>query len=147
MAIVRWRPWDEFSSLRRDMNRMMDSFIRGVEKEDELSGVWSPDVDVKETPDEFIITAELPGMKKDDLKITIQENVLNILGEKRREEEVKGMTYHRVERVYGQFTRSFTLPGVVDASKINAVFKDGVLNLTLPKAPESKPKEVNIKIG
>ncbi len=145
MAIIRWRPFSEMTNLQREMNRMFDTFMRTPEEEDSFKGTWSPEVDIKESSDAIIIQAELPGMKKEEIKLSIRDNTLQMSGEKKMEDEKKGETYHRVERAYGSFLRTFTLPSMVDASKIHAVFKDGVLHLTLPKAEESKPREISIK--
>lgn len=145
MAVVRWRPFHELNTLQREMNRIFDTFMRGTEEDEEFSGTWRPDVDIKETADAIIMQAELPGMKKEDIKLTVRDNTLEISGEKKQEETKEGENYHRVERVYGKFYRSFTLPSMVDASKINAVFKDGVLHVTLPKVEQAKPKEIEIK--
>ncbi len=145
MAVIRWRPMHDLGSVQREMNRLFDSFFSESDKEQEFIGNWSPSVDVKETADSINITADLPGLKKDDIKITLRDNTLQISGEKKQEEEGKDATYHRVERVYGAFSRTFTLPALVDSSKINAVFKDGELRLSLPKVEEAKPKEISIK--
>jgi len=132
-------------NLQREMNRMFDSFMRTPEEEESFKGTWSPEVDIKETPEAVIIQAELPGMKKDDIKLSIRDNTLQMSGEKRMEEEKGGDNYHRTERVYGSFLRTFTLPSMVDAGKIQAVYKDGVLHLTLPKTEASKPEEITIR--
>jgi len=145
MAVIRWRPFSELNTLQREMNRVFDSFLRGTEEEGEFGGTWRPDVDIKETPDAIILQAELPGMKKEDIKLTVHDNTLEISGEKKQEEQKKDENYHRIERVYGKFYRSFTLPSMIDAAKINAVFKDGVLHITLPKVEQAKPKEIEIK--
>jgi HSP20 family protein len=145
MAVIRWRPFSEMSNLQREMNRMFDSFMRMPDEEEGFRGTWSPEIDIKETADAIVIQADLPGMKKDEIKLQIRDNTLQISGEKKMQEEKKGETYHRVERVYGSFRRTFTLPTMVDSSKIQAIYKDGVLHLTLPKSEESKPKEIQIK--
>ncbi len=153
MAIVRWEPfgrslspWQGFEALRRRMERLFNEFMP-EESEDVLQSRWLPVVDVSENKDNYVIHAELPGMKKKDVKITLQDDVLTISGEKKVEREEKDKTYHLVERSYGQFSRSFTLPAKVEADKIKAEFKDGVLNITLPKAPEAKAKEIDIKVS
>lgn len=143
MSIVRWRPLHDLTRMQRDMNRLFDSFFNDIE--DQLPVAWSPRVDIKENADEFVLVAELPGLKKDDVKITLRENTLTISGEKKREEEKKDTSYHRIERFHGAFSRSFTLPAAVDSGKIQAVFKDGELKLSLPKIEEAKPKEIEIK--
>jgi HSP20 family protein len=109
-------------------------------------GVWSPSVDVSETKDNVVIKAEIPGMTKDDVKISIQDNVITLKGEKKQEKEEKDANYHRIERSYGSFCRSFTLPAAVKADKIKATYKDGILNVTLPKTEEVKPKEIPINV-
>jgi HSP20 family protein len=110
------------------------------------TGDWAPRVDIAETEKEFSIKAEIPAVKKEDVKVTIDNGVLTIKGERKQEKEEKDKKFHRVERLYGSFTRSFTLPDNVDESKIEASFKDGVLNLSLAKTEETKPKAIDVKI-
>jgi len=107
--------------------------------------VWQPVVDIEEQPEKYTVRAELPGMKLEDIKITLKENQLVIRGEKRREEEKQGSTYHRVERVYGQFERAFTLSHAVQSDKIEATYRDGVLEVSIPKADGAKLREIPIK--
>jgi HSP20 family protein len=107
---------------------------------------WTPSVDIFETETEIVVKAEIPGIKKDDVKLNVQDNVLTISGERKFEQETKKENYLRVERGYGNFTRSFTLPPSVDFKKITAEFKDGLLEVKLPKMAEAKPKEIEIKI-
>jgi HSP20 family protein len=135
-------------SLQRDMNRMFDEFFRGDVLADEsfFAKDWSPAVDVVENNDNFILRAEIPGMNKDDVKITLENNLLTIRGEKKNEAEKKEGNYHRVERSYGSFERSFTIPGTIKTDNIDAQYKDGVLTLTLPKAEEAKPKLIDVKV-
>jgi len=147
MSITRWRPFGEVMSMQREFNRLFDNLLQGQDDASDYHGVWKPDVDIKEKADEIIITAELPGMKKEDIKLTIHDNVLQICGEKKREAEEKDESYHRVERIYGSFSRTFTLPSLVEASKIEALFKDGILQITLPKSEKAKPKEIDIKMS
>jgi len=139
MAITRWSP------ARDEMTRFMDEFL-GRPFETEGPTVWQPRVDIQETDDNYTVRAELPGMKLEDIKITLHDNQLTIRGEKRREEEQKGTTYHRVERVYGTFERSFTLGHLVDNDRIEAHYKDGVLHLSIPKAEQAKAREIPIRI-
>ena len=108
---------------------------------------WQPVVDIEETPEAYLVRAELPGMRLEDIKITVADNALSIRGEKRREEEKKGTTYHRVERVYGSFERSFSLSHAVAADKIEATYRDGVLDVSIPKAEEAKAREIQIKVA
>ncbi len=144
MTVVRWKPWQEVNSLQREMNRMFDSFFQDSEESASMSA-WHPSVDIKENPDKIDVYAELPGMTKKDIKISIRDNVLSISGEKVREQAEDDANYHRMERIYGAFSRSFTLPTKVEMDKVNAAFHDGVLHLTLPKAEEEKPRQIEIK--
>jgi HSP20 family protein len=107
---------------------------------------WIPAVDVEESADEYLIRAEMPGLKKEDVKISLQENVLTISGEKKSEAKSDNKRYHRLERTYGSFQRSFSLPEPIKADKIGASFKDGVLEVKIPKSEETKPREIDIKV-
>ena len=145
MAITRWRPFRDLISIQDEMNKLFDDFFGQRPARGEWTeGVWSPSVDVSEDKDNVIIKAEMPGMKKEDVKISIQDNVLTLKGEKRQEKEEKDKNYHRIERSYGSFCRSFQLPTSVKTDKIKANYKDGVLNISLPKTEEVKPKEIPI---
>ncbi len=147
MAIVRWKPFRDMVSIQDEMNKLFDDFFgRPVARTDWTEGVWSPSVDVSEDKDNVVIKAEMPGMNKDDVKISIQDNVLTLKGEKRQEKEEKDKNYHRIERSYGSFCRSFQLPTSVKSDKIKANYKDGVLSVMLPKTEEVKPKEIPISI-
>jgi HSP20 family protein len=108
---------------------------------------WTPPCDIYETANEVVLKAELPEVKKGDVKVLIENNVLTLRGERKFEENTELENYHRVERQYGEFVRSFTLPMFVDATKINAEFKEGVLIVTLPKHEETKPKHINVKVS
>lgn len=107
---------------------------------------WAPACDIYETEKEVVVKAELPGLKRENVNVSIENNLLTIYGERRFEEETQKDKYHRVERTYGEFMRSFTLPTFVDIAKIGAEFKDGILMLTLPKREEAKPKQIEVKI-
>lgn len=147
MAITRWRPFRDLVSLQDEMNRLFDDFFaRPLARPEWTEGVWSPSVDLSETKDNVVIKAEIPGMTKDDVKISIQDNVITLKGEKKQEKEEKDANYHRIERSYGSFCRSFTLPTAIKANKIKATYKDGILNVTLPKTEEVKPKEITINV-
>ncbi|MCX7984007.1 MAG: Hsp20/alpha crystallin family protein [Bacteroidetes bacterium] len=154
MALIRWNPARELANfpneifnLQREINRMFDSFFRGWRDEEETSlAQWSPAVDIAEKDDAYIVKVELPGVEKDDVKVTLESNVLTIRGEKKFEKETKKENYHRIERCYGSFNRSFTLPSTVKSDKIDATYKDGVLTITLPKAEEAKPKQIEVKV-
>jgi len=112
---------------------------------DGRSTVWSPALDIEETKDNIVVRAEIPGMKKEDIKVSLDGDVLIISGERKHDAEEKGRTLHRVERAFGRFVRSFTLPYNVKADKVAAAYKDGVLELTLPKADEAKAREIAIQ--
>ena len=145
MAIKRWRPFRDLVSVQDDMNRLFDDFFGRLPMRTEgMERMWAPNVDVSETKDNIIVTAEIPGMTKDDIKVTLNENTLTLSGEKKREKEAN---YHRIERSYGSFTRSFDLPTTVQFDKIKANYKDGVLQITLPKSEEVKPKEIPIAVS
>jgi HSP20 family protein len=133
-------------TIHHEMNRLVRDFFRGglQDKETSRRDVWTPAVDMYEGDEAFTVTAELPGFSKDDVQVELKDNRLTLKGERKREAEVKEAQYHRVERAYGAFRRSIRLPATVDADKAEAVFKDGVLKLTLPKAEEAKPKAISI---
>jgi HSP20 family protein len=152
MAITRWRPFRDFLTIQDEMNRLFDDFFGrsagsiGPATRTEWEEAWSPSVDVSETKDNVIVNAEIPGMSKEDVKVTVQDNILTLSGEKKQEKEEKNGSYHRIERSYGSFRRSFTLPTFVQADKVKAAYKDGILKITLPKTEEVKSKEIPISI-
>ena len=150
MALVRWspmRPIQDVLSFENEMSRFFqDLTSRGQEGEASTVTVWAPRVDIEEDKDAYLVKAELPGMKLEDIKITINENQLVIRGEKRREVESSEKTYHRVERVYGSFERAFTLTKAVASEKIEAIYREGVLTVRVPKAEEAKAREIQIKV-
>ena len=133
-------------TLQGDLDRMFgDAFGRRLSEESTLP--WAPPVDVEETADRYVVRAELPGLKQEDIKISVEDNRLVIHGEKRREAEQAGTNYHRVERVYGQFERSFTLTHAVRQDRIEAIYKDGILEVQIPKAEEAKAREIQVKVA
>jgi HSP20 family protein len=147
MAITRWRPFRDVVSIQDEMNKLFDDFFgRPVLRTEWTDSAWNPSVDVSEDKDNVIIKAEMPGMNKEDIKISVQDGVLTLKGEKKQEKEEKDKNYHRIERSYGSFCRSFQLPTSVKSDKIKAGYKDGVLSIALPKAEEVKPKEIPISI-
>jgi HSP20 family protein len=153
MSLIRWNPTRDLAtfpsdmfSLQREMNRMFDSFFRGVDEPSLFNSTWIPAVDVAEEDDAYVVKVELPGVNKDDVKITLESNILTIRGEKKAESEVKQKNYHRTERSYGSFQRSFTLPTTVKNDKIDATYRDGILTVALPKAEEAKPKQIEVKV-
>lgn len=142
MTLVRWNPRRSLISLPNEIDRFFDNWGLGFENFDK---VWNPNVDISESDDAFEVIAEIPGMSKDDIKISIKENVLTLTGEKKQEEKTDKKNYHRVERMYGQFQRSFRLPNSVKSDDIKAKYQNGVLSITIPKAEEVKPKEIEVK--
>jgi len=135
-------------SMQREINRMFDSFFRGGLAGDDtfVASDWTPAVDIAEHENEYSVKLELPGVSKDDVKITMQNNILSVRGEKKKEKETKGSNFHRVERSYGAFQRNFTLPSTVKADRIDASYADGILTILLPKAEEAKPKQIEVKV-
>jgi HSP20 family protein len=154
MSLVRWNPARDLATwpsnlfgLQREMNRMFDNFFGDADRsEDSALLAWTPAVDIAEHDDEYIVRVELPGVLKDDVKITLESNILTIRGDKKQQKETKKADYHRVERSYGSFQRSFTLPTTVKSDQIDATFKDGILSISLPKAEEAKPKQIDVKV-
>jgi HSP20 family protein len=146
MALARWTPRGNLQTFQDEMNRMFDQFFRGGTGEEAGWGVrtWAPPVDIYETDDALILKAELPGVSKDDVSIEIHQNTLILRGQRKHEAEVKEEQYHRVERAYGTFQRSFMLPTLVDQEHVQATYHDGVLELRLPKSEAAKPKRVAI---
>lgn len=152
MAIVHL-PFRDLGSLQERMNRMFDESFRGIatrpgaEEDWALGGSWAPAVDIYEQDGNIVLKAEVPGVDPKDVDILVENNVLTLRGERKFDQEVKKESYHRVERSYGTFTRSFTLPNVVDTDKIKAEHKEGVLRVTLPKKEEAKPRQISISVG
>lgn len=144
MALVRWNPLREIEDIFDTSRQLGPHRLRM--RDLESTAEWAPKVDIAETDQEFIIKAEIPDVKKDDVKVTVENGALTIHGERKQEKEEKGKKFHRIERYYGSFTRSFTLPDNVDATKIKASFKDGMLNLHIEKTEEAKPKAIDVKI-
>ncbi|HEY7520623.1 MAG TPA: Hsp20/alpha crystallin family protein [Methylomirabilota bacterium] len=139
-------PWSGMTSLRKEMDRLFDRFLEPVWPEMPAAlGDWEPKLDVSEEKDTVTVKAELPGVEQKDINISIQEGVLTIKGEKQAEKEEKDKRHHRIERAYGAFYRSITLPSAVDAGKAAASFKDGVITITMPKAPEAKGTMIPVK--
>jgi HSP20 family protein len=141
MTLVRWNPTRELASMEIDrLNRMFTDFYGGA-----FDRSWTPAVDIYETDThEFVIKAELPDMKREDINVTFENGVLTLHGERRADAETKNENYHRLERQYGSFTRSFTLPATVDAGQINAAYKDGVLTIRVPQREDAKPKQIPV---
>jgi HSP20 family protein len=146
MAIVRFDPARELDSLQGDMNRLFDRFFDG-RTTNGAARRWIPSMDLVETEHDLVLRADLPGMTEDDVEIEVKDNVLSLSGERRSDNEEKGEGFHRVERSFGRFQRSLTLPRGVDAEKVNAQFENGVLEVRIPKPEEAKPTRVQIGKG
>jgi len=149
MAIVKYNPLRELRSMQNQMDRLLDLSWGGVGEftgEDIKEGVWQPAVDIYETADSIVIKAELPDMDQKDIDVRIENGLLTIKGERKHESEVKKENYHRIERYFGNFQRSFRLPGTVDQDKVTAVCERGVLTITLPKREEVKPKQIQVEV-
>jgi len=148
MKLVRWEPLEDTEELLRRMSRpVFGRWPHLFGREKETAFEWSPAVDIRETDNEYLIKAELPGVKRGDVNVNLEDNVLTIEGERRQEKEEKGERTHRVERFYGSFRRSFTLPDNADTAGIHAQSKDGMLNVHLPKLKVEKRKALEIKVA
>lgn len=149
-TLTRWEPIGDLSTWNQQMDRWFNELMnRGARRfgdEDRIRGSWTPSVNVLEKKDSIEITADLPGLKAEDVEVTVEEGVLTIRGERSFEEAKDGETYHRIERSYGLFERTFSLPNSVDPTKIEARFKDGEMAIILPRREESKPRSVKIKV-
>jgi HSP20 family protein len=145
MAIIKWDPFRDMVTLRERMNRLFEDMAasRGEEK-DFATSSWAPAVDIYETENEVVLTAEIPGVDEKDIEIKVEDSTLTLKGERKFEKETKEENYHRIERAYGSFFRSFTLPAYVDQDKIEAEHENGVLKIRMPKKAELKPKKVKI---
>jgi HSP20 family protein len=145
MAIIRWDPFRDLVSIRDKMNRLFEDAVtqRGEEKE-LVASSWAPAVDIYEDESLLVLTAEVPGLSDKDVEIKIEDNVLSIQGERKLEKETREENYHRIERAYGAFYRSFTLPNYIDQDKIKAEHENGILKITMPKKAELKPRKVRI---
>ena len=154
MALVRWDPSRELSSLQSEMNRLFQSFFdtpatggSGTGGNGSTLRRWHPPMDLVETEDHFVLRADLPGVSEEDVKVELEDNVLTIAGERRHEEEAKGGGYYRLERATGVFSRSLTLPEGIDPEAVQASFDKGVLEVRIPKPEERKPRRVAISVG
>jgi HSP20 family protein len=148
--LIRWQPINRPVTWTNGMDRLFDEFMgRSIRKmEEEVAAcAWTPAVNILEREDAIVISADLPGLKAEDVEVTIDNGVLTLKGERTLEEVTEGETYHRVERSYGKFERSFSVPNSVDPKKIEARFVNGEMTLTLPKRDESKPRSVKIKVA
>jgi HSP20 family protein len=145
-AMTRWTPTGTFLTTRDPFARMLDNFFgEGLYPSEDVSNrTWMPSVNIRETEQAFFVEAELPGLTKKDIDITLENNILKLSGERRFEKDTTEESYHRVERSYGTFLRTFSLPSQVNAESVKASFKDGVLTIEVPKAEEAKPRKIAI---
>jgi HSP20 family protein len=149
MAIVRWLdPFRDLSTIQERMNQIFeDALARNRGREEGIrSGMWTPAVDIYENTDSVVVKAELPGVEKDQISVEVKDGILSLRGERKFEKEVKEESYHRIERAYGSFQRSFSLPVSVDQEKVTAKFRDGVLEVKLPKKEQAKPKQIKVNV-
>jgi HSP20 family protein len=145
MAIVRWDPYREMATMQDRFNRLFGD-LSGQRDESIMSrGAWLPAVDIYETDNhELVLEAELPDMKREDIKLTVENNTLTITGERKLQRKIKEEQFHRVERSYGTFSRAFALPPTVDATRVTAEYRDGVLTVTLPLREDAKPRHIPV---
>lgn len=145
MAITRYNRGSEFDLLRREMSRFFDDFLPNREGEEgQRSAVWAPRADLSETDDAYFIALDLPGLRRDEIEITMEDGTLKISGERSLESESENGQYHRIERSYGRFFRSFSFGPNADADNVEASFDDGVLTIRVAKAEERKPRRIEV---
>ncbi len=153
-SLIRWG-WDPFKEMEREMQELTNRFSRMLSssparsigaRESVAVADWAPSVDISETDEEYLIKAEIPEVDKKDVRVTVQDGLLSIQGERRQEREEKGKRFHRVERSYGTFLRTFDLPDGVDEDKLRAEFKEGMLLVHLPKTEKARPKAIEVKV-
>jgi len=148
MKMIRFDPLRELDEITERLNRAMYRPFSGFEREEALvEANWAPVVDIEETDREYVVKAELPDVKKDDVKVAIEHGLLTIIGERRQEKEEKGRKVHRIERSYGKFARTFTVPRDVDDKKVVAEFKDGLLTVRVPKSEAVRPRTIEVKVA
>jgi len=140
-----WEPFRDLVTVRDDVDRLFDAFFGRTY--DDMENFWRPAIDIEENNGNLMVRAEIPGMKKEEIKVSVKDDVLTISGERSRENETKDKTVHRIERSYGQFRRMIRLPAQVDVDKVKATYKDGVLNVILPKPESMKPKQIEVEIN
>lgn len=151
MNLIKWDPFRELEDVSDRLNRIFGSPALRTESGREMLAMadWSPSADVTETDTAYLIKAEIPGVKKEDVKVFVQDGMLTMQGERKMEKEEKGKKFHRVERSYGKFMRSYRMPDDADENSVKADFKDGMLNITLTKTAKSKakPKAIDVKVS
>jgi HSP20 family protein len=148
MELVRWEQVEGVNRIQSRINELFeDALGRTRAQQSAAAGVWYPPVDILESKDSYLIRAELPGMRNEDLKTEVNEGILTLSGERKLEEPASGVEYHRVERVTGKFSRSFHVPQTVNPDGIKATYKDGILEVQVPKADEAKPRKIAISLN
>jgi len=148
MNVVRYDPFRELRGLQHEMNRVFSGMApSGWDSEEGLNAAWNPKVNIFENKDQLVLEAELPGMTREDFDLSIENNVLTLKGERKFEKKDERDNYHRIERAYGSFTRSFTLPSTVTSDNARAEFNNGVLSVSLPKREETKARKIEITGG
>ena len=149
MNLIKWDPLRELEDVSDRLNRIFGRSLARAESGNEMVAVadWAPSVDISETDTAYLIKGEIPGVKKEDVKVTIQDGMLTIQGERKQEKEEKGKKFHRVECSYGSFERSFRVPDDADENSVKAEFKDGMLNVTLAKSEKAKPKAIEVAVS
>jgi HSP20 family protein len=145
---MKWDPFRELEEVSNRLNRVFGRPLARLEPNEMMTMAdWTPSADISETDTAYLIKAEIPGVNKEDVKVSIENGMLTIQGERKMEKEEKGKRYHRIERSYGSFIRSFRVPDDADESAVKAEFKDGVLNVTLNKSARAKPKAINVSVS
>src|SRR3954454_20204052 len=146
MSIVRYDPFRDLRTLQEEVNRLFTgSMPRTFDDEGIARGAWNPSVDIYDNKEQIVLEAELPGMKREDFDLSVENNVITLRGQRQFEKKDDSDNYHRVERAYGSFTRSFTLPNTVSAEGANAEYKNGVLRVSLPKREETKARRIEVR--
>lgn len=147
MAIVKYNPLKELRTMQEQMNRLLNlSWNHDLSGEDMRDGIWQPAVDIYETAGEIIIKAEVPDVDQKDIEVRIEDNTLTMKGERKHEGDVRKENYHRIERYFGSFQRSFSLPATIDQERVTAVCERGILTIALPKKEDTRPKQISIQI-
>jgi HSP20 family protein len=149
MALIRWEPAAELNTIQNEMNRLFNNFFEqpAAGRDSSQSRRWMPPMDLIETTDHYVLRADLPGLSDEDVNVQLEDNVLTISGERSARHEHDAQGYYRIERGFGSFTRSLTLPDGVDAEAVQAHFDRGVLEITIPKPEQKKPRQVQISLG
>jgi HSP20 family protein len=147
MNLVRWDPFRELEGIQARLNHLFTDTPTRALDDGRFFANWTPPVDIQETAKEYVVKADLPDVKKEDVKVEINEDVLTVEGERKEEKEEEDKRFHRTERTYGRFVRRFALPTHVDGTGVKAEFKDGVLNVHLPKVQAARPKAIEVKVA